>query len=196
MADRGRLIGRAEVRTRHIKDDQITLAKMAAGTDGNLITYDTSGDPAAVVTGSATSVLTSKGAGAAPTFDAVATQAQLEADQPSATAVVSAVNLRHHKGVAKVWVDIGFSGGATPSNNGDYNVDSIGDTAQGRVTVTLADDFSSAVYVVAGMSTQTDSDDDNLSVESRAAGSFIVQHQKTGGGDIDEDFTVAAFGDQ
>ena len=31
--------------TAHIADDQITLAKMASGTDGNLITYDASGNP-------------------------------------------------------------------------------------------------------------------------------------------------------
>jgi hypothetical protein len=44
---------------------------MAGGTDGNLITYDASGDPAHVATGSATHVLTSNGAGAVPTFQAV-----------------------------------------------------------------------------------------------------------------------------
>jgi hypothetical protein len=51
-----------------IADDAVTLAKMAAGTDGNLITYDASGNPAAVVTGSSGQVLTSGGAGVAPTF--------------------------------------------------------------------------------------------------------------------------------
>ena len=55
-----------------VSDNAITLAKMAPGTDGNLITYDASGDPAAVVTGTATHVLTSNGAGAAPTFQAPA----------------------------------------------------------------------------------------------------------------------------
>ena len=45
---------------------------MAPGTDGELITYDASGDPAAVAVGTATHVLTSNGAGAAPTFQAAA----------------------------------------------------------------------------------------------------------------------------
>jgi hypothetical protein len=45
---------------------------MAGGTDGNLITYDASGDPAYVLTGATTEVLTSNGAGAAPTFQAAA----------------------------------------------------------------------------------------------------------------------------
>jgi hypothetical protein len=51
-------------------DDAVTLAKMASGTAGNLITYDASGNPAAVATGTATHVLTSNGAGLAPTFQA------------------------------------------------------------------------------------------------------------------------------
>ena len=58
--------------TAGLVDDAVTLAKMASGTDGNLITYDTSGDPAAVATGTAAQVLTSNGAGTAPTFQAAA----------------------------------------------------------------------------------------------------------------------------
>ena len=53
-----------------IADNAVTLAKMASGTDGNLITYDANGDPAAVATGTAGQVLTSAGAGAPPTFSA------------------------------------------------------------------------------------------------------------------------------
>ena len=57
--------------TAHIADNQVTLAKMAGGTDGNLITYDASGDPAYVATGSDGQVLTSTGAGSAPAFEAL-----------------------------------------------------------------------------------------------------------------------------
>jgi hypothetical protein len=53
-------------------DNSITLAKMAGGVDGNIISYDASGDPVAVVTGSSGQVLTSAGAGAPPTFAAAA----------------------------------------------------------------------------------------------------------------------------
>ena len=60
----------ATVTTAKIVDDAVTLAKMAPGTDGNLITYDASGNPAAVATGSSGQVLTSAGAGAPPTFSA------------------------------------------------------------------------------------------------------------------------------
>jgi len=51
-----------------LTDDSVTLAKMASGTDGNIISYDASGNPVAVATGSAGQVLTSAGAGAPPTF--------------------------------------------------------------------------------------------------------------------------------
>jgi hypothetical protein len=51
--------------TAAIADDAITLAKMAGGTDGNLIGFDASGDPAAIATGTAGQVLTSAGANAA-----------------------------------------------------------------------------------------------------------------------------------
>ena len=55
-----------------IVNNAVTLAKMAGGTDGNIISYDASGDPVAVVTGSSGQVLTSAGAGAPPTFAAAA----------------------------------------------------------------------------------------------------------------------------
>ena len=58
----------ATVTTAKLADDAVTLAKMASGTDGNIISYDASGNPVAVATGSAGQVLTSAGAGAPPTF--------------------------------------------------------------------------------------------------------------------------------
>jgi len=56
------------VATAEIQNDAVTLAKMASGTDGNIISYDTSGNPVAVATGSSGQVLTSAGAGAVPSF--------------------------------------------------------------------------------------------------------------------------------
>ena len=57
------------IATAYIADNAITLAKMAHGTDGNLITYDASGAPAAVATGNDGQVLTSAGAGQPPAFE-------------------------------------------------------------------------------------------------------------------------------
>jgi hypothetical protein len=65
------------VATADIADNAITLAKMFGGVDGNIISYDASGDPVAVVTGSSGQVLTSAGAGAPPTFAAAAGGAEV-----------------------------------------------------------------------------------------------------------------------
>ena len=46
----------------------VPISGLQVGTDGELITWDASGDPATVAVGTATYVLTSNGAGAAPTF--------------------------------------------------------------------------------------------------------------------------------
>jgi hypothetical protein len=51
---------------------KLPLSMMADGTDGNLITFDASGNPAAVATGSSGQLLTSAGAGSPPTFTTVA----------------------------------------------------------------------------------------------------------------------------
>ena len=52
-----------------VSDNEITLAKMAGGTDGNIISYDASGNPVAIATGTDGQVLTSAGAGAQPAFE-------------------------------------------------------------------------------------------------------------------------------
>jgi len=54
-----------------LADDIITLAKLASGTDGNVISYDASGDPVAIATGTDGQVLTSTGAGSPPAFEAI-----------------------------------------------------------------------------------------------------------------------------
>ena len=56
----------------NLADNAVTLAKMAHGTDGELITYDATGAPANVAVGTSGQVLTSGGVGVAPTFQAAA----------------------------------------------------------------------------------------------------------------------------
>ena len=48
MAYIGKSPTAAPLTSSDVADDIITLAKMAGGTDGNIITYDASGDPAVV----------------------------------------------------------------------------------------------------------------------------------------------------
>jgi len=52
-----------------LEDNSVTLAKMAGGTDGQIITYDANGDPVAVGPGTDGQVLTSTGAGSPPAFE-------------------------------------------------------------------------------------------------------------------------------
>ena len=70
MAFIGKKPTAAPLTSSDVADDIITLAKMAGGTDGNIITYDASGNPAVVATGSDGQVLTSTGAGSPPAFEA------------------------------------------------------------------------------------------------------------------------------
>ena len=58
-----------------LNDDIISLAKLASGTDGNLITYDASGNPVAVATGDDGQILTSAGAGQPCAFETAAASA-------------------------------------------------------------------------------------------------------------------------
>ena len=53
-------------------DDSVGLSQIASGTDGNLITFDASGNPAYVATGNDGQVLTSAGAGQPCLFEAPA----------------------------------------------------------------------------------------------------------------------------
>ena len=62
-----------KVKTSGVEDDAISLAKMAPGTDGQVITYDASGNPVAVGPGTDGQVLTSTGAGSPPAFETLPT---------------------------------------------------------------------------------------------------------------------------
>jgi hypothetical protein len=81
----GALAYKATADTAEIADNAVTLAKMAGGTDGNLITYDANGDPAYVATGTVGQVLTSAGAGAPPTFEDAASSSSVLLSEGSAT---------------------------------------------------------------------------------------------------------------
>ena len=70
MAYIGKSPTAAPLTSSDVADDIITLAKMAGGTDGNIITYDASGDPAVVAVGTSGHFLKSQGAGSVPVFAA------------------------------------------------------------------------------------------------------------------------------
>jgi hypothetical protein len=53
----------------NLADNAVTLAKMASGTDGEILTYDASGNPTSVSVGTDGQVLTSTGVGSSPAFE-------------------------------------------------------------------------------------------------------------------------------
>tara|TARA_R100000664_G_scaffold32431_1_gene47388 strand:+ start:493 stop:1554 length:1062 start_codon:yes stop_codon:yes gene_type:complete len=57
----------------NMANDAISLAELKAGTDGQVITYDASGNPTAVGPGTDGQVLTSTGAGSPPAFETLPT---------------------------------------------------------------------------------------------------------------------------
>lgn len=62
------LIEAAAIGTPELADNATTLAKLAGGTAGGIIAFDASGNPSETATGTAGQVMTSNGAGAAPTM--------------------------------------------------------------------------------------------------------------------------------
>jgi len=94
--------------TAHIADNQITLAKLAGGTDGNIISFDASGDPVAIATGNDGQVLTSTGAGSPPAFENSAVGGKI--------GQVIYANTTTEKVVSSTtFVDTGLSATITPS---------------------------------------------------------------------------------
>jgi len=130
-----------------IADKAIGIAKLADGTDGELITWNASGVIAAVAAGNATQVLTSNGAGAAPTFQAASTvpteasEANMESEA-TGTIYVPPDMVRHSPGVAKCWINI--HGTDTFAEEQSYNVADRTDEGTGTYEVTVADDFVGA----------------------------------------------------
>lgn len=113
----------------------VDIADLASGTDGELITWDSSGDPAAVSVGTATHVLTSNGAGAAPTFQAgggawtlIGTSVASSSASLTITGLSSTYDTYFFSGEALLpatnegvpWIRLGDSGGID-SGSSDYD---------------------------------------------------------------------------
>ena len=118
-----------------IADNAITLAKMASGTDGNIISYDASGNPVAIATGSDGQVLTSTGAGSPPAFETLASAANTPAFSAYAPS-------DQHSLSDNTWVKLTIDGEFFDSD-GKYN------TSNYRFTPTVAGKymFGAAMYI-------------------------------------------------
>lgn len=73
--------------------------------------------------------------------DFIAAQSDQETGS-STTALVTSGRQHYHKSAAKIWANVSPSG----VDNGSYNVTSVADTGVCRWTITIATDFSTAVW--------------------------------------------------
>jgi len=128
-------IAYGQVATAMIADDAVSLAKMASGTDGNLITYDASGNPAHVATGSSGQVLTSQGAGAAPVFAAAAAGGKV-------LQVVTAATSTEATSTSGTYADTNLTAAITPANSSNkilvlvsQSISSVGGRAGGALRI-------------------------------------------------------------
>jgi hypothetical protein len=186
-----------------IADKALAIAKLADGTDGELITWNASGVIAAVAVGSATQVLTSNGSGAAPTFQAAAggpsqaNQAALEAETNQDTYAAPDM-IKFSPGVAKVWIK--WESVGTHSILASYNMASITDGGAGGDTDhTFATDFSSIQYAFAGgpLDNGTTIYSVGLKDTTNAAGTMSTQIRGDTGATADlNDASMCIFGDQ
>jgi len=157
-----------------IADNAVTLAKMAGGTDGELITYDTAGDPAKVAVGTSGHVLTSGGAGVAPTFQAAA--GGVDGITSSADATAITIDARENVGI-----------GATPStawhtgmNALEFDTGAISSGVENTGDDTIA--FTSNAYY----------DNTNNRWQHRATGACCMIRMKDGEIDINTAASKAA----
>jgi hypothetical protein len=92
----------------NLADNAVTLAKMASGTDGEILTYDASGNPTSVSVGTDGQVLTSTGAGSPPAFEAAAAGGKV-------LQVVQGTKTSESSSTSTTFADISLSASITPS---------------------------------------------------------------------------------
>ncbi len=158
---------------------------LGLGTSATVNSGTSSGNVPLVGTTSATDVL----AGLIET----ATQAEQETGT-AVDKVVTPGRQQFHQSAAKLWASVDRSGGTPSLNSPSYNVSGVTDNGVGQTIVTIATDFSTAVYAVG--SEPIDTGSPQSMTHTLAIGSFKVKQTDNAGTAADTiDFTCWAFGD-
>lgn len=126
-----------------------------------------------------------------------ASQAEMEAATAGAGKFVTAATVNYAPGVAKGWGYVTVAAGV-PTLQASHNVTSITDTGTGRLTVTIATDFSSANYACL-VTLDDDGTTVNIaSVTSQLAGSFEINSRRPDTGALRDPkgYSFVFFGDQ
>lgn len=120
--------------------DNLAVSQLADGTDGELITWDSSGAPATVSAGTSGQVLTSNGAGAAPTFQAAAGGTQIiEARTASSSDLSTHIFYDFVAETGDIFMVTGVAYDASTCNNTAAIYYAIQFAINGLATTTLAD---------------------------------------------------------
>ena len=135
------------IATAELQDNAITLAKMASGTDGNIISYDASGNPVAIATGSDGQVLTSAGAGAQPAFETLPAGTTLSGSTNNTVATVTGANAL--QGEANLTfngttLETNSGGSVTPDTNANELV--VQDNASAGISILSANNDTGNIY--------------------------------------------------
>ena len=184
--------------TAHIADNQVTLGKLSDGTQGGIIYYGGSGAPTELAAGSSGYFLKTQGGSANPVWAEVtsvsqANQSAIEGETNEDTYIPPDL-VRHSPGVTKFYAKFNYSGTVQGTA---YNTTSIADNGTGDLTVTIADDFSSANWV-AGYTTETAyTRSTNIENGGQAAGTLRIRTSDNNGTASDGNYAhVFGLGDQ
>ena len=184
--------------TAHIADNQVTLGKLSDGTQGGIIYYGGSGAPTELAAGSSGYFLKTQGGSANPVWAEVtsvsqANQSAIEGETNEDTYIPPDL-VRHSPGVTKFYAKFNYSGTVQGTA---YNTTSIADNGTGDLTVTFADDFSSANWV-AGYTTETAyTRSTNIENGGQAAGTLRIRTTDNNGTASDGNYAhVFGLGDQ
>lgn len=120
----------------------------------------------------------------------LAVQSEMETGTDVVRAVVPG-RQHFHPGHPKFWGYVTWSGG-TPTLQTSYNVTSITDTSVGVLTVTIANDFSTANWSTWASVESSSTNFFAPRITSKAAGSFIINLTNAGGSLADPD--ACSFG--
>jgi hypothetical protein len=178
-----------------LADNAVGLAQMASGTDGQIITYDASGNPVAVGPGTDGQVLTSTGAGSPPAFETLPTSGPTLTGSTNNT-VVTVTGANAIAGESTLTYDAGAlaitgdsSGdGLSITNNGDHytslNFDADRSTADNAIAIVDAKWNNTSVAtmrMVTGGDT-TNKDEGRITFSTAQPGGTVVERLR-----IDED---------
>jgi hypothetical protein len=132
-----------------------------------------------------------------PSVGNAASQAEMEAGTAT-DRFVTPQGVNWHPGACKFWCNV--TGGGSPALQASWNVTSIADTNTGRMTVTIATDFSSANWCcsITTFTTTTTGDEGIPNIDSKAAGTIEAGNRivTPAFGDPNIGYDVCGFGDQ